>query len=184
MNLGGYTKIYPCDNMKRFERILDAANEIYQEWTGAKVVRTKKGDIKASTPKPPFTRMRTETRSAVKSANSKSVRSISVNLSKDENDKIIVKANTSNVYDRLSTQQKKTRLENFTSNQYQPFIHFDSNFQSQNPPNPSQDLYIQNISIVKPKAHSSTKSNNSPKHIRLEEILKEKRAMTSMRRNL
>ncbi|CAG9327501.1 ttll-11_9 [Blepharisma stoltei] len=177
-HLGGYTKIFPCENMDKFNHILEVAKEIYEEWTGAS--KTKKENIKHELPLPKPT---TDIRAHVKSANSKSVRSISMAVTKEENKKIHTKANLSGVYERLSNNQRKLKPENVSFSQpYQPLIHLDSNYTTTPSSEAVLELCIQNIQIQKPK-NSSKSKDSSPKHLKLEEILKEKRSLETMKRN-
>ena len=41
-HMGGYTKIYPSENSSFYDKFLQAAEDIWQEWTGGKIVRAKK----------------------------------------------------------------------------------------------------------------------------------------------
>jgi tubulin polyglutamylase TTLL6/13 len=41
-HMGGYTKIYPSENASYYDKFLQAAEDIWQEWTGGKILRAKK----------------------------------------------------------------------------------------------------------------------------------------------
>ena len=44
--LGGFERIFPNnDNQEKYQKYIDCAKEIWEEWTGAKINRTKKEDI-------------------------------------------------------------------------------------------------------------------------------------------
>ena len=50
---GGYRKIYPIEGSEKYDRFIQAADNVYQEWTGAKILRTKKVEPKTPLPQPP-----------------------------------------------------------------------------------------------------------------------------------
>lgn len=87
-HLGGYRKIYPVNDSIKYEKYVQAADNIWQEWTGAKVVRTK----------------RTENKSPLPSRNVKSVVSnprVRV-LQARKNDENSIDRPNSTIFDRLS----------------------------------------------------------------------------------
>lgn len=49
-HLGGYRKIYPIEGSEKYSQFISAADDLYQEWTGAKILRTKKTETKSPGP--------------------------------------------------------------------------------------------------------------------------------------
>jgi tubulin polyglutamylase TTLL6/13 len=50
---GGYRKIYPVDGFEKYNQYIEAADNLWQEWTGAKILRTKKTELKSPMPPRP-----------------------------------------------------------------------------------------------------------------------------------
>jgi tubulin polyglutamylase TTLL6/13 len=46
-NLGGYRKIYPVEGSDKYNQFIEAADNIWQEWTGAKKARMKREEAKS-----------------------------------------------------------------------------------------------------------------------------------------
>ncbi|OMJ92632.1 hypothetical protein SteCoe_4642 [Stentor coeruleus] len=49
---GGYRKIYPIENYEQYNKYIEASDNLWQEWTGAKVVRSKRQETKSPVPRP------------------------------------------------------------------------------------------------------------------------------------
>ncbi|OMJ79426.1 hypothetical protein SteCoe_20581 [Stentor coeruleus] len=91
---GGYRKIYPIENYEKYNKYIEAADNLWQEWTGAKILRTRKIEAKSpvpSVPPRPTRTMSNFSRSKPQSANKK--------LSEAEK---IIERPSSSIFERLS----------------------------------------------------------------------------------
>lgn len=52
-HLNGFTKIYPAEDYEAYEGFIASAKDIWEEWTGAKISRLKKEEVKSSPYKRP-----------------------------------------------------------------------------------------------------------------------------------
>ncbi|OMJ80754.1 hypothetical protein SteCoe_18912 [Stentor coeruleus] len=58
---GGYRKIYPIEGYEKYDKYIEAADNLWQEWTGAKIIRSRKSDTKSPVPQVPQRPMKTLT---------------------------------------------------------------------------------------------------------------------------
>ena len=49
---GGYRKIFPIDGHEKYTKYIEAADNLWQEWTGARILRTKKPENKSPIQQP------------------------------------------------------------------------------------------------------------------------------------
>lgn len=110
-HLGEYRKIYPVEGSEKYDKFIETADNLWQEWTGAKVLRNKKMENKS--PLPPKSAKNLSTCSVAKSHQTQ----------KRNNDNNVGERPSSTIFERLS--QPIIRKFRSTTVSYLPGVIYD-----------------------------------------------------------